>query len=232
MSKRLLVIDDDEKLLARLKKYLERFDFIIHDRLNPLAGIDFLKENSVDLVILDVMMPDIDGFETLRRIRKEYGNLPVIMLTARGDVTDRIVGLELGSDDYLPKPFEPRELVARIQSVLRRFSGTIDQKSSDFIEVNNLKINLNSHKVTKNKNEINLTSLEFQILKVFMENAGRVLDRNFLLDSLKGMDWESFDRSVDVLISRLRKHIGDDPKKPTYIKTVWGSGYMFLKGDD
>ena len=229
MSKRLLVIDDDEKLLARLKKYLERFDFVVYDKSNPIDGIEFIRENQVDLVILDVMMPDIDGFEALRRIRKDHGNLPVIMLTARGEVTDRIVGLELGADDYLPKPFEPRELVARIQSILRRASGQSGVKALDLLEINNLKININSHKVFRNGNEIILTSLEFQILRVFMENAGRVLDRNFLLDSLKGLDWESFDRSVDVLISRLRKQINDDPKNPTYIKTVWGSGYMFLK---
>ncbi|MBN2279310.1 MAG: response regulator transcription factor [Candidatus Marinimicrobia bacterium] len=229
MRKTLLVIDDDEKLLIRLKKYLERFDYTVHDQSNPLEGIEFLKTNRIDLIILDVMMPDIDGFEALRKIRKEHGEIPVIMLTARGEVTDRIVGLELGADDYLPKPFEPRELVARIQSILRRSMASPGKKAPDILIINDLKINFNSHKVSAGGEEIILTSLEFQLLKVFMENAGRVLDRNFLLDSLKGMDWETFDRSVDVLISRLRKHINDDPKNPRYIKTVWGTGYIFLK---
>ncbi len=231
MSKKLLVIDDDEKLLARLKKYLERFDFEVVDKVHSTDGLDYLKNNAVDLVILDVMMPEIDGFEALRRIRKDSGDIPIIMLTARGEVTDRIVGLELGADDYLPKPFEPRELVARIQSILRRASGAKEKNNIDILEINGLKLNRNNHRVTKNEHEIVLTSLEFQLLKVFMENCGRVLDRNFLLDSLKGMDWESFDRSIDVLISRLRKRLRDDPKNPVYIKTIWGNGYMFLKDE-
>ncbi len=232
MTKNLLVIDDDERLLKRLKKYLERFDYkvVAHDR--PLAGIEQLKKSEIDLIILDVMMPEIDGFEALRQIRKEYSALPVIMLTARGEVTDRIVGLELGADDYLPKPFEPRELVARIQSVLRRSERKVTTDSSGIITVNNLKLNLNNHSVTLNNEPIRLTNLEFQLLKVFMENASRVLDRNYLQDSLKGMDWESFDRSIDVLISRLRKELGDDPKAPTFIKTIWGSGYMFLTDEE
>ncbi|MFP4548852.1 MAG: response regulator transcription factor [Fidelibacterota bacterium] len=232
MSKKLLVIDDDEKLLARLKKYLERFDFNVVDKVHPADGLDYLKNNPADLVILDVMMPQIDGFEALRRIRKDFGDIPTIMLTARGEVTDRIVGLELGADDYLPKPFEPRELVARIQSILRRTAGARKNNTRGVLEINQLKINPNSHKVSKNDKEILLTSLEFQLLKVFMENAGKVLDRNFLLDSLKGMDWESFDRSIDVLISRLRKQLNDDPKNPVYIKTIWGSGYMFLNNEE
>ena len=231
MSKKLLVIDDDEKLLARLKKYLERFDFEVVDKVHSTDGLDYLKNNAVDLVILDVMMPEIDGFEALRRIRKDSCDIPIIMLTARGEVTDRIVGLELGADDYLPKPFEPRELVARIQSILRRASGAKEKNNTDILEINGLKLNRNNHRVTKNEHEIVLTSLEFQLLKVFMENCGRVLDRNFLLDSLKGMDWESFDRSIDVLISRLRKRLRDDPKNPVYIKTIWGNGYMFLKDE-
>ncbi len=232
MNKKLLVIDDDKKLLARLKKYLERFNFEVVDKVHPMDGLDYLKNNSADLVILDVMMPQIDGFEALRRIRKDFGDIPIIMLTARGEVTDRIVGLELGADDYLPKPFEPRELVARIQSILRRTAGTRKNNNREVLEINQLQINLNSHKVSKNDIEIALTSLEFQLLKVFMENAGKVLDRNFLLDSLKGMDWESFDRSIDVLISRLRKQLDDDPKNPVYIKTIWGSGYMFLNSEE
>jgi len=232
MGKTLLLIDDDVKLLLRLKKYLERFGFTVFTKDNPLGGIDHIKNSEIDLVILDVMLPDIDGLEALRRIRKDYGNLPVIMLTARGEVTDRIVGLELGADDYLPKPFEPRELVARIQTVLRRSSHRIQKDNKDFIEIKGLKINFNNHRVDLNKSEIILTNLEFQLLKVFMENVGRVLNRNFLLDSLKGVDWESFDRSIDVLISMLRNKIKDNPKKPVFIKTVWGTGYMFLRNED
>ena len=232
MGKTLLLIDDDVKLLIRLKKYLEHFDFTVFTKDNPLGGIDYIKNSEIDLVILDVMLPDIDGLEALRRIRKDYGNLPVIMLTARGEVTDRIVGLELGADDYLPKPFEPRELVARIQTVLRRSARKTQKDNNDFIEIKGLKINFNNHRVDLNKSEIILTNLEFQLLKVFMENVGRVLNRNFLLDSLKGVDWESFDRSIDVLISRLRNKIKDNPKKPVFIKTVWGTGYMFLRNED
>ena len=231
MTKTLLVIDDDEKLLEILKRYLERFEFNVMIQNNPISGIETIAENAIDLVILDVMLPEIDGFETLRRIRKEFSDLPVIMLTARGDVTDRIVGLEIGADDYLPKPFEPRELVARIQSVLRRSNHAEPTTSKNIIEINGIHINLNSHKVKVHGDEIVLTNLEFQLLKVFMENAGRVLDRNYLLDGLKGMDWETFDRSIDVLISRLRNKIQDTPKNSKYIKTIWGTGYMFLKGE-
>lgn len=232
MEKTLLVIDDDVKLLERLKKYLERFDFQIFTESSPLSGIEIIGNQPVDLVILDVMLPEIDGFEALRRIRKTYGNMPVIMLTARGEVTDRIVGLEIGADDYLPKPFEPRELVARIQSVLRRSSQNNSSANREIMKMNHISINLNSHQVTVKNEEIILTNLEFQLLKVFMENAGRVLDRNFLLDGLKGMDWETFDRSIDVLISRLRNKIKDTPRNSRYIKTIWGTGYMFLKGDE
>lgn len=232
MIKTILVIDDDEKLLEILKRYLERFEFSVITKNHSLLGIDAINNHAIDLVILDVMLPEVDGFETLRQIRKDFENLPVIMLTARGDVTDRIVGLEIGADDYLPKPFEPRELVARIQSVLRRSNSVETVKPKNYIEINGININLNSHVVKVDGDEIILTNLEFQLLKAFMENAGRVLDRNFLLDGLKGMDWETFDRSVDVLISRLRNKIKDTPKNSKYIKTIWGTGYMFLKGED
>ncbi len=232
MEKTLLLIDDDIKLLSRLKKYLERFDYKIFTKDNPVEAIDFIGNSQIDLVILDIMLPEIDGFEALRQIRKQYENLPVIMLTARGEVTDRIVGLELGADDYLPKPFEPRELVARIQTVLRRSTKDSQKENKQFIKINGLTINFNNHQVNLNNSEIILTNLEFQLLKVFMENAGRVMDRNFLLDSLRGLDWESFDRSIDVLISRLRGKIKDNPKKPLFIKTVWGTGYMFLRDEN
>ncbi len=231
MKNKILIIDDDEKLLARLQRYLEKFEYKVYIVANPIKGLEMVSELLPDLIILDVMLPEIDGFETLRKLRKKHEKIPVIMLTARGDVTERIVGLELGADDYLPKPFEPRELVARIQTVLRRINSCEKEDEKELIQIGQLEVNFRNHQVKLKGNIIDITHLEFQLLSVFIQNRGRVLDRNFLLDNLRGMDWENFNRSVDVLISRLRQKLKEDPKIPKYIKTVWGSGYMFLEGE-
>ena len=183
-----------------------------------------LKQEQIDLIILDVMLPDMDGFEVCRQIRKEY-SIPIIMLTARGEVTDRIVGLELGADDYLPKPFEPRELVARIQSILRRGHN---QNRSEIRKFGQLTVDFQKHAAAIDGSDIELTSAEFELLSVFIKNAGRVLTRDQLLDHVRGIEWEAFDRSIDVLISRLRQKLRDDPKHPKYIRTMWGTGYIFI----
>ena len=223
----ILVIDDDEKLNELLKDYLIRFSFEVISAFTPDEGFNLLKNQNPDLVILDVMLPQMDGFQMLKEIRKTT-ELPVIMLTARGDFTDRIVGLEIGADDYLPKPFEPRELVARIQSVLRR-TGKIDKEQNNkALKFNNLEIDLRSHEVKINNQKIDLTSTEFDLLILFAENAGKALTRDEIMDQVRGIEWESFNRSVDVLVSRLRQKLHDDPKNPKFIKTIWGSGYLFF----
>lgn len=221
-EKTIYLIDDDEKLNALLVEYLARFEFKVQTFTQPKKGLDALADSQPSLIILDVMLPGMDGFEVCRRIRKKY-QTPVIMLTARGEVTDRIVGLEIGADDYIPKPFEPRELVARIQTVLRRGSGNSSptQKAELFVD-------LARHSAQLREETVELTTAEFEILQLFIRNKGRVLSRDQITDRVRGIGWEAFDRSVDVLISRLRQKLKDDPKDPQYIKTIWGSGYMFI----
>jgi len=192
MQNKILIIDDDEKLLVRLQRYLEKFEYNVDVVANPIKGLEMVSELLPDLIILDVMLPEIDGFETLRKLRKKHEKIPVIMLTARGDVTERIVGLELGADDYLPKPFEPRELVARIQTVLRRINPSKKEDEKELIQIGQLEVNFRNHQVHLGGNLIDITHLEFQLLSVFIENRGRVLDRNFLLDNLRGMDWDGY----------------------------------------
>lgn len=228
VKKKLLVIDDDVKLNALLNDYLGKFGFTVDTVTHPARGLKKIKHTPPDLVILDVMLPGMDGFETCKEIRKST-SVPIIMLTARGEVTDRIVGLELGADDYLPKPFEPRELVARIQSVLRR--GNIPVQSGSIV-VGPLSVNLDNHSATIGGRPVEMTTMEFKLLTLFLQNPGRVLSREQIMDALSGMDWEAYDRSIDVLVSRLRQKLGDNPKNPRFIATVWGSGYKFIAPGD
>lgn len=221
---RIAVVDDDQKLLELLTGYLAE------NNHNPLPYSDpkeFLKQDagSFDLLILDIRMPGMDGFDVLRELRKTSA-LPVIMLTARGDVYDRIVGLELGADDYLPKPFEPRELLARIEAVLRR--TTPGKQTFERLNYETFTLVPESMKLTVQGDDIPLTSAEFELLHYLCTNPFRVLTRDNIMESTKNIAWESFDRSVDVLISRLRKKLNDDSTNPHIIKTVWGEGYMFV----
>ncbi len=224
MKKTILIIDDDTKLTNLLAGYLEKFSLSVQAASAPEEGLNFLKKTLPDLVILDIMLPGMDGFEVCRRIRKNY-SVPIIMLTARGDVADRIVGLELGADDYLPKPFEPRELVARIQSVLRR---SVDAKEGRRIVIGDLEIDLDGHTVKLRGEAVDLTTMEFELLSLFARNPGVVLDRDRIFESIKGLDDDSFDRSIDVLVSRLRGKLGDNPREPRLLKTIRGAGYKFI----
>ncbi len=227
MKKKIVVMDDDRKLNNLLTTYLAKFDLQVTAFAHPREGLRALQRELPDLVILDVMMPDMDGFEVCRQIRKEY-SVPIIMLTARGEVTDRIVGLELGADDYLPKPFEPRELVARIQSILRR--ARVEVKK-DMKSYGDLTVDFNKRRAMLADQPVELTTAEFEILALFVKRPGMVLTRNQLLDHMGSIEWDVYNRSIDVLVSRLRQKLKDDPKKPRYIKTVWGTGYMFI-GDE
>jgi DNA-binding response OmpR family regulator len=189
MKKTILVIDDDKKLNQLLKDFLGDFGFHTLTATHPVEGLTKLRQNSPDLVILDVMLPEMNGFEVCKRIRQTH-SVPVIMLTARGEPMDKIVGLEIGADDYVAKPFEPRELVARIQ--------------------------------------VDLTTNEFTALALLAGNPGKVFDRDQILQELRGIDSDAFNRTVDITISRLRQKLKDDPQKPSFIKTVWGAGYVFI----
>jgi len=224
MNKTILIIDDDKKLNNLLSDYLSKFGFKVTTVTHPDEGLKILKRELPDIIILDIMLPKMDGFEVCKEIRKEY-SVPIIMLTARGEVTDRIVGLELGADDYLPKPFEPRELVARIQSVLRR--GSEDLKSG-IIKFGRLVVDIEKHSVLLDGENVDLTTMEFEILSLFVRNPGKVFTRDHLMDRIRGIEWEAFDRSIDVLISRLRQKLNEHPKKPSFIKTIWGTGYKFI----
>jgi two-component system phosphate regulon response regulator OmpR len=222
MTTRVLIIDDDERLNTLLTEYLERFGFSVRAEARPTAGLRALKADPPDLVILDVMLPEMDGLAVCKKIR-ETSRVPVIMLTARGDVSDRIVGLELGADDYLPKPFEPRELVARIQAVLRR--GATDE--ADVIRAGSVEVDWTTRTARVDGREIALTTAEFELLGFFVRHSGRVLSRERIMEGTHGINWAAFDRSIDVLVSRLRQKLGDDPRHPAFIRTVRGVGYSF-----
>jgi DNA-binding response OmpR family regulator len=224
----ILIIDDDTKLNSLLGEYFSRFGFFSQAETDPASALKLLKKYRPHIIILDIMLPGMDGFEVCREIRKEY-DIPIIMLTARGEVADRVVGLELGADDYMPKPFEPRELVARIQSVLRR-QGNKDAGEREIF--GELEMNYNSYTARMKGEEVELTTMEFEILSILTKNAGSVLDRDTIFEKIKGLDADSFDRSIDVMVSRLRQKLGDDPRKPKYLKTVWGKGYKFMRQDD
>ncbi len=221
----ILQIDDDDKLGELLVEYLRRYDIELTFSTTPDDGLQLFKSHSYDLIILDIMLPGTDGLELCKIIRKE-SDIPIIMLTARGDVMDRIVGLELGADDYLPKPFEPRELVARIQNILKRSSEP--SKRGSLLQYGELVINREKRSVNLRSKALELTTLEFQLLLLFAENPGTTFNRDEILNKLRGIDVDIFSRSIDILVSRLRSKLFDDSKTPKYIKTVWGTGYIFV----
>jgi DNA-binding response OmpR family regulator len=221
-----LIIDDDERLNRLLTEYLTRFGFSVRTASHPEQGLRALRSDAPDILVLDVMLPGMDGFALCRKIR-ETSRLPIIMLTARGEISDRIVGLELGADDYLPKPFEPRELVARIQAVLRRGAKSDIEGA---VRVGVLEVSWMTRSARLKGHELDLTTAEFDLLGLLVRNRGRVLNRDRIMDETKGIDWEAYDRSVDVLVSRIRQKLGDDPKHPVFIRTVRGTGYMFIGG--
>lgn len=223
---RVLIIDDDEGLTALLTEYLGRFGFSVRTANDPAAGLRALKADPPDLVILDIMLPEMDGLTLCRKIR-ETSRVPIIMLTARGDVADRIVGLELGADDYLSKPFEPRELVARIQAVLRRGST----EGEETVRVGALDVNWTTRSAELDSRPLALTTAEFELLGFLVRHRGRVVTRERIMEGTRGIDWEAYDRSIDVLISRLRQKLGDDPKRSVFIRTVRGIGYSFIGAD-
>jgi DNA-binding response OmpR family regulator len=224
MKHTILIIDDDKKLNRLLVTFLGEFGFNVLTATHPAMGLKMLKKEAPDLVILDIMLPEMDGFQVCKTIRETH-TVPIIMLTARGEITDRIVGLELGADDYLPKPFEPRELVARIHSVIRRASGRDEIRPQSF---GRLEIDFAKRSARLNNDLLDLTTNEFTALALLVRNAGKVLDRDQILQELRGMDSEAFNRSVDITMSRLRQKLKDDPRAPVYIKTVWGAGYVFI----
>ncbi len=223
--KRLLVIDDDERLRRLLAEYLEARGFAVETASDGDAGLARLRAGGFDLVVLDVMMPGRDGLDVCREVRRTSA-IPIVMLTARGDETDRIVGLELGADDYLPKPFNPRELLARIQAVLRRAQDPAPAAAPAVLAAGPIVVDPDRRVATVDGRAVDLTTTEFDILRALVANAGRVISRERLMELARGEDWASFERSVDVHVSHLRRKLGDDPRQPALIKTVRGIGYQ------
>jgi DNA-binding response OmpR family regulator len=224
----LLMIDDDEKLVALVREYLAPHGFDVSAAHDGHAGIEAVRSAEPALVILDLMLPGIDGLEICRRVRR-FSHVPILMLTARGDDTDRIVGLELGADDYLPKPFNTRELLARIRAILRRSENPRPADSTAPLRVGSLVIDAGARTVTVHGRPVELTSAEFDVLHVLALNAGLVLSRQRLLEQVHGEGWAAYERSIDVHVSRIRQKIGDDPKRPERLKTVRGVGYQLVR---
>jgi DNA-binding response OmpR family regulator len=227
VAQRILLIEDDPRLAEMVAEYLGESGFRVSRAATGAAGLAQLAREPFDALVLDLMLPDMDGLELCRQLRTK-SDIPLLMLTARGDSTDRVVGLEIGADDYLPKPFQPRELLARLRAILRR-RGT---PAAQALRFGRLEIDRDARSVRLEGAEKSLTSYQFALLVALAQNAGRVLSREQLMDLAKGEPLEAFDRSIDVHISRLRAAIEDDPKRPRRIVTVRGAGYVFARAQD
>ena len=228
---RILVVDDDARLRDLLVRYLGDNGFRVRSAVDAPAMDRELQREPPDLIVLDLMLPGEDGLSICRRLRASDTNLPIVMLTARGDEVDRIIGLEMGADDYLPKPFNPRELLSRIRAVLRRRAAT--QPSAALVQGGKVvfgpfTLDLATRQLSRDGETLPLTSGEFSVLKVLVEHARRPLSRDQLMEMARGREHEAFDRAIDVQISRLRKLIEDSAAQPRYIQTVWGFGYVFV----
>jgi two-component system phosphate regulon response regulator OmpR len=228
VSARILLIEDDPRLAAMLSQYLGEAGFSVTHAVAGAAGLALAARVAFDALVLDLTLPDMDGLEVCRQLRAK-SDLPVLMLTARGDAMDRVVGLELGADDYLGKPFEPRELLARLRALLRRGRGVARDETLRF---GRLEINRDARSVRIDGEERTLTAYQFALLAALAGRAGRVLSREVLMDLVKGEAPEAFDRSIDVHISRIRQAIEDNPKQPRRILTLRGAGYVFAKQQD
>ncbi len=227
---RVLIVDDDKKLCRLVTDYLEPMGYLVESAYTGSDGLKEALSRRFDVVILDVMLPELDGFEFLRRLRQE-SDIPVLMLTSRGDETDRIVGLEMGADDYLPKTFSTRELLARLRAVTRRAFRPLPgggPPADSPLNIGALRIEPDSRTARLDGGLLELTPIEYELLICLARAAGRVLSRDHLLEMVSGREFEVFDRSIDVHISSLRRKLGDNPKKPRFIKTVRRAGYMFL----
>ena len=226
---RLLLVEDGQSLADMLSEYLHSVGFAVAHVANAHNGLAVAARGDIDAVLLDVMLPDLDGFEVCRRIRAQ-SDVPILMLTARGDELDRIIGLELGADDYLPKPFNPRELLARLRAILRRAGAS--PETARVKQFGRLKIDLDARTASIDGRDCTLTGYQFDLLCLLANHPGRVLSRDTLLDGVKGEALEVFDRSIDVHISRIRAAIEEQPKRPRRILTVRGAGYVFARNQD
>lgn len=233
MAKSILLIEDDMRLAQMVKDYLEDAGFDVVHAATGRQGLSMHRADPARAVVLDLMLPDMDGLDVCRKIR-EHSNTPILMLTARGEPMDRVVGLELGADDYLPKPFEPRELLARLNAILRRSGPDKDTRhgAPELLRFGRLEIDRGARQVRVGDELKPMTGYQFDLILALAEHAGRVLTREQIMDLVKGGEFDAFDRSIDVHISRIRQAIEDDPKHPLRIITVRGAGYVFAKQQD
>lgn len=228
----LLVVDDDPEIRELTQQYLQQQGFTVHCVESGEAMDAFLARSTVDLIVLDLMLPGEHGLSIARRLKNE-GAIPIVMVSAQGDDIDRIVGLEVGADDYLAKPFNPRELLARIRAVLRRAQSPRSEDGvNDQVRFGNFLLDLGSHRLTRDGESVPLTSGEFDLLSILTAHPNKVLDRDRILDLLTGAERSPYDRSIDVRVTRLRSKIEPDVSTPVFIKTIWGKGYMFCPDGD
>lgn len=230
MSQTVLIVDDDAKLIDLLTEYFGENEFLTHAVMLGAETLDAIRDNQPNIVILDIMLPDTNGLEVLKQIRAKH-TIPVIMLTAKGDDTDRIVGLELGADDYLPKPFNPRELLARIRAILRRQDRAVPDSDPVIIQAGDLELNRSTRTLISKGENVPLSTTEFNVLEVLMKHPNTVLSREQITNMAQGRSFMADDRSVDIHVSKLRGKIEKKPSSPVRIKTIWGTGYMFINTD-
>jgi two-component system OmpR family response regulator len=219
---KVLLIEDDAEITALLTNFLARFAMEVIAYENPLGALDSFGIEAYDIVLLDLTLPEVDGLEVCRRIR-EKSDVPIIISSARHDLADKVVALEYGADDYLPKPYEPRELVARIQSHIRRYAGAMAKKPSRFT------VDREQMRIAKDGIPLDLTLAEYELLALLIKNTHKVVSRDYIANNVNAISWESSDRSIDVLMSRIRHKIEDDPKKPLFIRAIRGVGYKFTE---
>ena len=222
------LVDDDPKIRELTAKYLSDQELSVKTAANGSELDELMKNNNISLIILDLMMPEESGLNICQRLRVNNVEIPIIMLTAKGDEVDRIVGLEMGADDYLPKPFNPRELLARVNAILRRQQQSSIQNTKDKFEFGNFSFDISNRSLHKNEQEIQITAGEYDLLRVFAERPKQPLSRDQIMQLAKGKELDVFDRSIDVQISRLRRLIEKDPNKPKFLQTKWGFGYIFI----
>ncbi len=230
-KQKILVVDDDRKLLDLVIKFLTREGFDVAGVGSGKAMDEYLSRHPVRLIVLDLMLPGEDGLSIARRLRANSA-IPILMLSARGEDIDRIIGLEVGADDYLAKPFNPRELAARVKAILRRTQelnrgGGFDGQGTETFRFGDFLVNLTTNAVSRNGESVNLTAGEFSLLEAFVKNPNRVLSRDHLIELIKGYERSPYDRSIDVRVTRLRRKLENNPDQPAYIRTVWGRGYIF-----
>ena len=222
------LVDDDPKIRELTAKYLSDQELSVKTAANGSELDELMKNNNISLIILDLMMPEESGLNICQRLRVNNVEIPIIMLTAKGDEVDRIVGLEMGADDYLPKPFNPRELLARVNAILRRQQNTSTQNTKNIFEFGNFSFDISNRSLHRNGQEIQITAGEYDLLRVFAERPKQPLSRDQIMQLAKGKELDVFDRSIDVQISRLRRLIEEDPNKPKFLQTKWGFGYIFI----